>query len=331
MSYLVKWDAYAKEKKLSAEFGDMLRVWYSSSLEAVKVNGHDPKKYAILLDQMVDLVIEQMEHPYQFEHFHKRVTAPVDLYRLGIELIRPLVVFEQSEALNLEYADKMQEQIAKGENVVLLSNHQTETDPQAIHLLLEKTHPKLAEEMIFVAGHRVVSDPMAVPFSKGCNLLCVYSKRYIEDNPDLKQERLLHNQNTIKRMGELLSEGGCCIYVAPSGGRDRPNRHGYVDVAAFDARSIEFFWLTAQNAKRPTHFYPLALSTYALLPPPNHVKKTLGEARIAKASPIFLAFGPELDMEDYPGHENPDKRTRRKLRAQYIWEQVRKYYRLITT
>lgn len=324
-----KWDAYCKAKKLSPEFAETLHGWYRSSLQAVRDNGGDPEKYALLLDQMVDLIIDQIEHPYEFDHFHKRVTHPVDLYRLGVELIRPLVIMEKSQAINLKYADKMEEQIAKGENVILLSNHQTETDTQAIHLLLEKTHPRLSEEMIFVAGHRVVSDPLAVPLSKGCNLLCVYSKRYIEDNPDLKQERLLHNQNTIKRMGQLLSEGGCCIYVAPSGGRDRPDRHGHVDVAHFDAKSIEFFWLTAQKADRPTHFYPLALSTYALLPPPNHVEKTLGESRIAKASPVALAFGPELDMEKFPGHENPDKRARREARARYIWEQVRKLYKQI--
>lgn len=329
MDYLERWDNYAKSKGLPQEISQMMHQWCISYIKAVEANGHEPAKYNEMLDLLVNLVIEQIEHPYEFDHFHQRITSPINLYQLGIDLIRPLVVFEKSKAVNLEYADQMQEQLSRGENVILLANHQTETDPQAIHLLLEESHPKLAQEMIFVAGHRVVSDPLAAPLSKGCNLLCVYSKKYIEDDPARKQERLTHNQITIKRMGELLSAGGCCIYVAPSGGRDRPGRNGKVDVAAFDPKSIEFFWLTAQNAAKPTHFYPLALATYALLPPPNHVKKTLGEPRIFKVSPIFLAFGPELDMEHFPGHDNPDKKLRRKLRAQYIWEEVKKYYRLI--
>jgi glycerol-3-phosphate O-acyltransferase len=95
--------------------------------------------------------------------------------------------------------------------------------------------------MVFVAGHRVTTDPLAVPFSRGRNLLSIYSKKYVDADPEKKQERLLHNQRTIKRMGQLLSEGGYCIYVAPSGGRDRKDQKtGKVEAAAFDPQSIEF-------------------------------------------------------------------------------------------
>ena len=69
---------------------------------------------------------------------------------------------EKSKVLHLNRVTHIAEQLAKGDNVILLANHQTELDPQAISLLLEKTHPRIAEEMIFVAGHRVVSDPLAI-------------------------------------------------------------------------------------------------------------------------------------------------------------------------
>ena len=52
--------------------------------------------------------------------------------------------------------------------------------------MLEKEHPRLAEEMIFVAGHRVISDPLAVPLSIGRNLICIYSKKHIENPPEVK-------------------------------------------------------------------------------------------------------------------------------------------------
>lgn len=39
-----------------------------------------------------------------------------------------------------------------GHNVVLLANHQTEADPGVFALSLEKTHPKLATDVIYVAG-----------------------------------------------------------------------------------------------------------------------------------------------------------------------------------
>lgn len=36
----------------------------------------------------------------------------------------------------------------QGENIVLMSNHQSEADPAIIALLLESTHPYLAENMV---------------------------------------------------------------------------------------------------------------------------------------------------------------------------------------
>ena len=55
-------------------------------------------------------------------------------------------------------------------------------------------------------------------------------------------------------MQELLNEGGCCIYVAPSGGRDRPNAMGEIEVAPFDAQSVELFWLLGKQASAPLIF-----------------------------------------------------------------------------
>jgi glycerol-3-phosphate O-acyltransferase len=222
----------------------------------------------------------------------------------------------------------MAEQIKRGENVILLANHQTELDPQAISLLIGDTYPKLAEDIISVAGHRVIQDPMAIPLSKGCNLLCIYSKKYLQDNPEKKEERLLHNQRTMLRMSQLLSEGGKFIYVAPSGGRDRPNAEGEIEIAEFDPSSIELFWLMAQRAEQPTHFYPMALFTYALLPPPDHVGKKLGEPRHTQTTPIYLAFGREIDMSETFTKEKIDKKLLRKQRALWIWEQVKADYAL---
>ena len=86
------------------------------------------------------------------------------------------------------------------------------------------------------------------------------------------------------------------IYVAPSGGRDRCNAKGEVEVAPFDPQSIELFALIAQKAGVATHFYPLALSTYHVLPPPHSVNMELGEARLAQCTPVHLYFGDEVDI-----------------------------------
>ena len=78
----------------------------------------------------------------------------------------------------------------------------------------------------------------------------------------------------------------------------------------------------ANRAPRMTHFYPLALSSYDLLPPPDTVDEELGEWRNVQAASIHMAFGPEIDMNHFPGSEQKDKQKRRQLRAEHIWKQV---------
>lgn len=326
MSYLSRLEQYSKSGKLPPELAKMLHPFYFTYADAALSNGQESPTFEPLLVQFLDCVIDQIAHPFLFEPYHQKITQPFDFYHFGLDFIRPLIIMKESKVLHRNHLKQISEQINRGENVILLSNHQTELDPQVISLLLEKDHPRLAEEMIFVAGHRVTTDPLAVPFSKGRNLLCIYSKKYIEDDPASKEDKLLHNQRTMMRMSQLLSEGSKCIFVAPSGGRDRPGRNQKVEVAPFDPQSIEMFWLMAQRSACTTHFYPLALATYNLLPPPDTVKKKLGETRHTQATATHLAFGPEINMDSFPGSANLDKKQKRKVRAQYIWEQVRKDY-----
>ncbi len=274
----------------------------------------------------LELVRDQFEHPYLFEPYHQKIRHPIDYYQFSLDFIRPLIDFSRSSVKGLDVLDEIERQRSRGENVVFLANHQTETDPQAIAILLQKTHPDLAASMIYVAGERVVTDPVAIPFSMGCDLLCVYSKRYIDHPPELKLDKQLHNKNTMELMSRLLQEGGKAIYVAPSGGRDRKNTEGEVEVAPFDPQSIEMFYLMAQKAKTPTHFYPLSLDTYDLLPPPETIQKELGETRSAKYCTIHLFFAPEFNMEQFEGAYEKDKRKRREIRAYAIWNLVKKNF-----
>jgi len=279
-----------------------------------------------IFQMFLRFVLEQLRSPYSFEPYHQKVRHPIDYYKFSLDFVRPLIDLPHSKVLGIEYIDQASAQIAKGENVVFLANHQTEADPQAISILLERTHPKLAEQIIYVAGERVVTDPLAIPFSLGCDLLCIYSKRYIDQPPELKAKKQLHNKNTMELMSRLLQEGGKAIYVAPSGGRDRKTADGHIIPAPFDPNSVEMFYLMAKKAKTPTHFYPFALDTYNLLPPPETIQIELGETRTAKRTSIRFAFGPECDMESYTGQT---KEERRKAKAEGIWKTVCKLYEKI--
>lgn len=275
------------------------------------------------------LLEKQLKHPFQFEPYHKSIRHPIDYYKFGLDFIRPLIDLTHSKIDGLNHLENLVECLKRGENVILLANHQTESDPQAMSILLERHYPEIAESMIFVAGERVVTDPLAVPFSMGCNLLCIYSKRYIDHPAEEKGEKLLHNKKTMELMSRLLQEGGKIIYVAPSGGRDRIGPQGVVEVAPFDPDSIEMFHLMARKAKTPTHFVPFALATYDLLPPPETVQRELGEVRMAKRTPIFLSFAPSFNMEIFPGSDHSDKKMRREARAREIQAiVVRNYLKL---
>jgi glycerol-3-phosphate O-acyltransferase len=293
---------------------------------AVEESGHSFTPLLPLFRLFFKLAAEQFRSPHPFEPYHQKVRRPIDYYRFGIDFILPLVDLPHSKVVGKKHLDRIALQLENGENVVFLSNHQTETDPQAIAILLETDYPQLGEQIIYVAGERVVTDPLAIPFSMGTDLLCIYSKRYIDHPPELKTQKLLHNKQTMARMSHLLQEGGKAIYVAPSGGRDRRDLNGHIEPALFDANSIELFYLMAKKAKTPTHFYPLALSTYDLLPPPETIQKELGETRTAKRTPIHLSFGPECDMDSYPGSDAENKEERRKARALAIWSTVKEMY-----
>ncbi|MDN3508053.1 MAG: glycerol-3-phosphate acyltransferase, partial [Simkaniaceae bacterium] len=181
-------------------------------------------------------------------------------------------------------------------------------------------------DLIGVAGERVLYDSLAAPFSMGLNLLCIYSKKHIDTPPEKKHEKQLHNKRTMSIMGGLLSKGGKCIYVAPSGGRDRPDENGKLTVDQFDAQSIEMFYLMSKRAKKTTHFYPLALATYNLMPPPKEIGGEIGEKRITHYTPVFMKVGKEIDMANVPGLDPSDKRLSRKVRGKYIHDTVCRDY-----
>lgn len=318
---------FVKEGKVPEKYRAILEGFLESYQAVVTSHGKDVKKHLPSFDLFLNFIQQQFQKPYYFEPYHKRIKTPINYYKFGVDFLRPLVDLPHSTTGGLKHLSQMTSQLERGENVILLANHQIEADPQAISVLLEDIAPKFAEELIMVAGTRVTTDPLAIPFSMGCNLLCIHSKKYIDNPPDLKGEKQLHNKRTMQLMLELLSEGGHAIYVAPSGGRDRINDEGDIEVAPFDPQSVEMFYLMTQRAKRPSHFYTLSLSTYHLLPPPETTDTEIGETRITHGGAIHLCFGPEVDMTTIPGLTSDlDKHEKRKHRAEFLWRQVKDNY-----
>jgi glycerol-3-phosphate O-acyltransferase len=294
--------------------------------ECYKKAEKNATKRELIFQTFLKLIIKQIKDPYQFQHYHEKIREPFDYYQFSIDFAKPLLEKEKSNVFGIDQLKKISCQIEQNNNVILFANHQTEIDPQLIILLLKDRFPAIAEKLIFVAGDRVVTDPLAVPFSMGCNLLCIYSKRYIETPIELKEKKQLHNHKTMYKMADLLKSGGKIIYVAPSGGRDRKDKNNNLDVALFDPQSIEMFYLIAKKAKTKTSFFPLSLFTYDILPPPKSIQVALGEKRVAKKSAAQLFFGEEIAMGKDEFSKIKDKCERRKKRAEYIWNLVQINY-----
>lgn len=319
-------ESLKEQKWINDKFYQVMKSFYESYSQAI-VNLPNYEKNLERFELLMMLAVEQAKRPHLFSIFHRALRKPFDYYQFGLDFFRPFIDFDRSQIFGLPSLNKIQEQLKRGENVILLANHQIEPDPQVISLLLEKIDPKLAADMVIFAGHRVVTDPLAIPMSLGRNLLCIHSKKHMSHPPQDKSQKVQHNQRTLKQCQEMLSEGGYCMYVAPSGGRDRSDAKGEFSPAPFDSQSVELFWLISQQAKQLTHFYPLSLRTHRLMPPPQGVEKELGERRTVHFTPVYLAFGEEIDMEHFPGCAGLDKISKRDKRAEFIWEIVCKNYK----
>ncbi len=309
---------YLKEGSIDEKNAVILSSFCQSYLTALQTE-RDLSSSEHLLHQLIDFVKQFYKNPHLFSHYHAMRETPYNYYLFGLNMLRPLIHFEQSKLLGLPFLHKIAKQIQDGENCIFLANHQTEADPQILDLILSPYYPVIAKNMIFVAGSRVTTDPFSIPFSLGRNLLCIYSKKYIDTPPQLREQKQRHNRQTMNVMRTLLTEGGKCIYVAPSGGRDRLAPSGIVEVASFDPNSVEMFRMVAGHADQKTHFYPLALNTYSLLPPPQEVHEGLGEARTISICGVGVAIGDEIDLNAI---ECPNKIEARALRAQAAQQAV---------
>lgn len=321
-----KLESYIKKGWIPTKVEESLKTFYDTYCSTLLLHHFEVEDYTPIFLTFLDLIKEQTLNPFSFPPYHQSVREPFDYYAFGVNFFIPLVDQEKSTIQGHENIQEACKLLKEGANIVFLSNHQTEADPQALSVLLDNAYPGLASHMIFVAGERVTTDIIAVPFSKGRNLLCIYSKRYIDNPPELKHEKQIHNTRTMSMMGELFKKGGKCIYVAPSGGRDRANAQGVVEVAPFDPKNVEMFYLMAKKSKRPTFFYPMSLATYDLLPPPETIQVELGEKRSAKRGAIHLYIGKQLNLDLFARQSSSDKSLHRKERSDFVFQKVKENY-----
>ncbi|XP_072962496.1 glycerol-3-phosphate acyltransferase ATS12, chloroplastic isoform X1 [Typha angustifolia] len=299
----------AESGKLPADIAKGLEELYYSYQNAVLQSG-DPNASEIILSNMAvafDRMLLDVENPFTFPSHHKAVREPFDYYMFGQNYIRPLIDFRKSYVGNIalfrDMEEKIQQVIVHGHNIVLMSNHQTEADPAVIALLLERSNPQIAENLVFIAGDRVVADTLCKPFSMGRNLICVYSKKHLDDVPELSDMKRRANTRSLKEMALLLKGGSQIIWIAPSGGRDRPDpMTGDWHPAPFDASSVDNMRRLLEHSGVPGHVYPLSLLCYEIMPPPPQVEKQIGERRTISFHGVGLSVAPEMNFTEVTAH-----------------------------
>lgn len=315
---------------------DTLMAWFSSYRDAASDNKYfigDPTEFTERnFSTLLELARRAVADPINFQPYHKKIRTPFDYYKFGFDFASILLDVDNSTVLGRENLSKAMEYVQKGHNVVFIGNHQSEGDPYAIDALFSfvaECDRKFCEEIIFMAGDRVREDPVVSPFTVGRNLLTVYSKKHINDVPELTEKKLMHNRRTIAKTASLFKEGGKVIWFAPSGGRDRRNQEtGLVEISAFDEGAVQMMRVTAEKSSVPTHFYPLSLVSYDMLPPPSSVGGAqVGEERVVNHIPMHMYVSPEVEWELPPGITAKDEK--RRAYCSIVFEAVERGYEII--
>ncbi|KAL0331643.1 UNVERIFIED_CONTAM: Glycerol-3-phosphate acyltransferase ATS12, chloroplastic [Sesamum angustifolium] len=323
----------AEAGRLPINVAQGMEELYHNYRNAVFHSGH-PKAHEIVFSNMavaLDRIFMDVRDPFQFSPHHKAIREPFDYYIFGQKYISPLLDFRNSFLGNISLFNEMEKKLQQGENVILISNHQTEADPAIISLLLESTNPFIAENMICVAGDRVVTDPLCKPFSMGRNLLCVYSKKHMNDDPELIDMKRRANTKSLKEMAMLLRAGSKIIWIAPSGGRDRPDpvtKEWYP--APFDASSVDNMRRLVEHAGVPGHIYPLAILCYDVMPPPAQVEKEIGEKRVISFHGVGLSVAPEISYQEITATlEDPEEA--KNAFSELLYSSVCEQYNVLTS
>eukprot|EP00546_Thalassionema_frauenfeldii_P007695 CAMPEP_0178921310 /NCGR_PEP_ID=MMETSP0786-20121207/15489_1 /TAXON_ID=186022 /ORGANISM="Thalassionema frauenfeldii, Strain CCMP 1798" /LENGTH=409 /DNA_ID=CAMNT_0020595473 /DNA_START=86 /DNA_END=1315 /DNA_ORIENTATION=+ len=302
--------AAVPDEKMAAPLLHFTKEYLSANQQSFKDGGDEVNSAVSSLQRITEAIQYGLKYgtgddKYLFGSSHKAIRGgedaeiPIDFYAFGCNFFRSCMNTKESLVLGRENLQQAADYIAAGENVVFLANHQSEADPQVMSVCLEIAgHNQIAEDLVYVAGHKVTTDTLAIPFSMGRNLICIHSKKHIDAQPETKSLKQKQNLQAMNAMLKELKKGGTSLWVAPSGGRDRRDvESGEVPLAPFDSKTIDMFRLMGNKSKVKTHYYPLSMVTYDLCPPPDYVEAGVGEERNVRYVPVGIACGKELISE----------------------------------
>lgn len=230
-----------------------------------------------------------------------------DFYQWSLDFWSPLIDKEKSQFLGIENMKKIAKWKEEKHNIFLIGNHHIEADANIIRYFFKNFgYENLSKEIIFIGGHKIRVDPLSKPFTASANILCVYSKKYIENPIHLKEEKIAFNIKSLSILQNLLNEGNKIIWFTPSGGRDRKGSDGTIKISPFDPKIIQTFYVFAKKSKVKMHFVGLALNTYNLCQPPDTIDvDEIEKERTCTFTPIHVNLGEDI-FDIYPNMKNEE-------------------------
>ena len=98
-----------RKEALPASLLQELLPFFKTYAEAAQKNGYALHDFEPILNQFLDLLLEQVQHPFIFQHFHQCLLEPFNYYKFGLDFIRPLVRMQDSHILNADRLEKIRE------------------------------------------------------------------------------------------------------------------------------------------------------------------------------------------------------------------------------
>ena len=109
--------------------------------------------------------------------------------------------------------------------------------------------------------------------------------------------------------------------------RDRPDDEGRWLPADFDQVTVELMLRLGQKAKSKTNFYPFAMWSWKIMPPPPKVVVELGEERIINHSGVGISLAEPLDIPEITKDvDEGDKGAAGKAVTEKTWDEMNKEY-----
>ena len=135
----------------------------------------------------------------------------------------------------------------------------------------------------------------------------------------------------------VVLERGLRIPEVVRGGRTSPNEE---DSPVLMRKTTRLFTAAVEMMRKlgtkktaaKTHFYPLAMATYDIMPPPAAKEKAVGEERIVNYTGAGLSLGAEIDVDPATAEWAkglPEDADLTRALANHVWEKVNEEYKAI--